>query len=123
MGPEFYQTIMGRQFFEVTAPSIAKSLEEIAKNLNKQDEPVPESKKVGGLDPEKIEELKDCVNERHDKLYFINERRDQGHFLKADDEVDFMTEGFLDGVTAVIEILGLDIDLESLKLKPGRWRE
>lgn len=34
-GPKFFQTIMGKQFFEVTAPKLARSLERIAVALEK----------------------------------------------------------------------------------------
>lgn len=36
MGPEFWQTIMGRQFFDGTVPRIAKALERIADALEEQ---------------------------------------------------------------------------------------
>lgn len=36
MGPEFFQTVMGRQFFEGTVPRIARALERIAKALEQE---------------------------------------------------------------------------------------
>jgi len=34
-GPEFFQTVMGRVFFDGTMPRIAKALERIADHLDK----------------------------------------------------------------------------------------
>jgi len=34
--PEFFQTMMGRQFYEGTVPRIAKALEDIAFELKRQ---------------------------------------------------------------------------------------
>jgi hypothetical protein len=38
MSPEFYQTIMGKRFYESTAPKIAESLEKIAVELKRQND-------------------------------------------------------------------------------------
>jgi hypothetical protein len=50
MGPEFFQTIMGRQFYDGTLPRIAKALERIANALeetNKRAEAaVPDKEQV-----------------------------------------------------------------------------
>jgi hypothetical protein len=51
-GPEFFQTIMGRQFYDGTLPRIAQALERIATALEKQNEPDdgfcgPESSRPG----------------------------------------------------------------------------
>ena len=35
MGPEFFQTIMGKRFYEGTVPNIARSLECIAEELKR----------------------------------------------------------------------------------------
>jgi hypothetical protein len=37
-GPEFFQTVMGHQFYEGTMPRIAKALEKIAASLDKKDD-------------------------------------------------------------------------------------
>ena len=42
MGPEFFQTHMGRKFYEADVPRIAKSLESIAASLEKLANPVQE---------------------------------------------------------------------------------
>ncbi len=42
-GPEFFQTPMGKRFFEGTLPQIAQSLEKIAKNLEEDPEIVDTS--------------------------------------------------------------------------------
>ena len=41
MGPEFFQTIMGRQFYDGTLPRIAKALERIADALEAAKVPPP----------------------------------------------------------------------------------
>ncbi len=33
MGPEFFQTAMGKRFYEGTAPAIAEALKDIAKEM------------------------------------------------------------------------------------------
>jgi len=38
MGPQFFQTVMGRAFYEGTVPRIAKSLASIATELKRQND-------------------------------------------------------------------------------------
>jgi hypothetical protein len=38
MGPEFFQTIMGRKFYEADVPRIAKALENIAVELKRSND-------------------------------------------------------------------------------------
>jgi hypothetical protein len=38
MGPQFFQTMMGKTFFEGTVPRIAKSLAKIATELKRQND-------------------------------------------------------------------------------------
>jgi len=37
MGIEFFQTIMGKQFYDATMPKIARALDEIAKSMTRRD--------------------------------------------------------------------------------------
>jgi hypothetical protein len=51
-GPEFFQTMMGKRFFESTAPRIATALEEIAEALTKKPEPERAESGMPVVDPE-----------------------------------------------------------------------
>lgn len=42
MGPKFFQTVMGKRFYESDVPRLVKALERIAKALERTDEPHPD---------------------------------------------------------------------------------
>jgi hypothetical protein len=59
-GPEFFQTMMGRKFYEGDVPRIAKALEIIANNMEKQTQkPVMNELKT----------IYDCLDEFDKKIY------------------------------------------------------
>jgi hypothetical protein len=52
-GPEFFQTMMGKKFYESTAPRIARALEDISHELKRQndlEEARREERRVKGPD-------------------------------------------------------------------------
>ena len=56
MGPQFFQTMMGRRFYESDVPRIAKALERIATELEKSNTPIVEIKeaKIGEAESTEI---------------------------------------------------------------------
>jgi hypothetical protein len=63
-GPEFFQTVMGKQFYDGTMPRIAKALERIADAMEKQQEPLaaaPELQSAVAELKERVELLEDVA--------------------------------------------------------------
>lgn len=67
MGPEFWQTLMGRKLIEGDIPRIARSLERIAEVLERSHDsrvdPKVEANGVGAPDPDNIWYCADCGDE------------------------------------------------------------
>ena len=73
VGPEFYQTPMGRRFFESTVPNLVKQLELLNENFTKINEL---TKEVA------------ILNDRMDRLSRTEEHKQNGIILDKDDGLD-----------------------------------
>ena len=77
---EFFQTVMGRQFFESTMPRLARALEQLAERFGVDVQDVQSAEKreefefwekaflhslpMGGVDPKEAEQIADAALER-----------------------------------------------------------
>ena len=101
MGPQFFETMIGKKFLEQTAPQIAKNLGRIADALEKDDHKCD----AQAFSPEAIKKINDTFWENHETL--VNLKAVYENSDAGEDPEQSFEQGYENGMQYVCEMLGL----------------